>query len=71
MDKPLSLIEIFTLQVYFYLMDKSMKLYFVIKADLSQIGNFCSALSSEKKSMPSFICLILKSVTHPLTPGEK
>ena len=32
-------------------MDKSMKLYFVIIADLSQIGNFSRALSSETKSV--------------------
>ena len=32
-------------------MNKSMKLYFVIMADLSQIGHFSSALSSETKSL--------------------
>ena len=31
-------------------MNKSMKLYFVIMADLSQIEHFSSALSSETKS---------------------
>ena len=61
----------FTSLFLWFLMHKSVKLYFVSRADSSQIGRFSSALFSETKSMPSFICLILESVTHPLTPGEK